>query len=139
MAFDLTSCPSGWSELTAARGRTIVGAGQGTDLTNRILDSSFGEENHILNINEMPSHNHPGSTSTDGNHNHATYIQGVTRADNGTYSDAMYFGPAGGVDYYTYIGYAGSHSHSVSTSNNGGGTAHNNMPPSYTLLYCKKN
>ncbi len=40
------------------RGRTVIGSGQGVNLTNRQLCSNGGEETHQLTINEMPSHSH---------------------------------------------------------------------------------
>lgn len=38
------------------RGRSPLGAGQGVGLSNRDVGDSGGEEEHQLNINEMPSH-----------------------------------------------------------------------------------
>ena len=55
-AFNMTACPSGWTLQTALAGRTIIGAGQGSGLTNRVIGSSGGEETHILTIDEMPRH-----------------------------------------------------------------------------------
>lgn len=46
------------------RGRTVIGAGQGTDLTLRSVGDSGGEESHQLTIDEMPQHRHSSSTST---------------------------------------------------------------------------
>lgn len=43
MAFDAT-CPTWWSEMTEARGRTLVWAGTGGWLTNRALSSTGGTE-----------------------------------------------------------------------------------------------
>ncbi|RYZ45021.1 MAG: hypothetical protein EOP49_26070 [Sphingobacteriales bacterium] len=49
-AFDLNSCPSGWSAFTPAQGRMVVGAGIGNNdsagapLSNRILGSTGGRE-----------------------------------------------------------------------------------------------
>ncbi len=40
------------------RGRTVIGEGQGDNLTNRNLGSTDGEETHTLTSNEMPSHTH---------------------------------------------------------------------------------
>ncbi len=40
------------------RGRTIIGEGQGTDLTNRNLGTTGGAETHTLTSSEMPSHTH---------------------------------------------------------------------------------
>lgn len=40
------------------RGRSSVGAGQGSGLTNRTLGQMFGEENVTLNVTQIPSHSH---------------------------------------------------------------------------------
>ena len=40
------------------RGRTPIGAGQGTGLSNRVLGFKHGEEVTILDVTQMPSHGH---------------------------------------------------------------------------------
>lgn len=40
------------------RGRSIVGIGQGTGLTNRAMNASGGEEGHTLTASEGPAHSH---------------------------------------------------------------------------------
>lgn len=42
------------------RGRTLIGAGQGVELSLRSLGQQGGEENHKLTIDEMPAHHHHG-------------------------------------------------------------------------------
>ena len=63
MAFDLDVCPSGWSVLPSAQGRTVVGVNADTTngLSVRTRGQSFGEENHTLVASEMPSHTHTES------------------------------------------------------------------------------
>jgi microcystin-dependent protein len=41
------------------RGRTIIGTGQGTNMTNRTLGAIGGSETHKLTLTEMPVHYHP--------------------------------------------------------------------------------
>ena len=61
--FNLSSCPAGWSELTAAKGRYLVGlpsggtlAGtKGTALSN-LEDRPVGQHNHTITD---PGHTHP--------------------------------------------------------------------------------
>jgi len=59
------------------RGRSVVGAGQGTGLTNRALGAVFGAEQHTLLVSEIPTHSHgfvsaPHSHPTnDPKHAHA--------------------------------------------------------------------
>ena len=44
--------------LPDCRGRITVGSGTGTSLTQRILGTNFGAENHTLTIGQMPKHSH---------------------------------------------------------------------------------
>lgn len=68
--------PAGTFRVPDLRGRTPVGAGQGTGLTNRTLGSVFGLEQVTLVTNQMPAHTHtindPGHSHTinDPGHNH---------------------------------------------------------------------
>lgn len=51
-----------------ARGRTLIGAGLGSGLTNRVLASTGGEEDVSLTVANLPGHNHG---VTDSGHLHA--------------------------------------------------------------------
>lgn len=69
--------PAGWksgSTLTLPdwRGRTLLGAGQGSGLTNRVLGSVGGSEDHTLTLAQIPAHNH----GTGGGHAHTGSIAG---------------------------------------------------------------
>lgn len=55
MAFDLATCPTGWTELTTARGRALVGAGQGAGLTDKPRTSTGGSETVMLAANQVPT------------------------------------------------------------------------------------
>ena len=83
--FNLVSCPSGWSELTAARGRYVVGlpsggtlaATQGTALTNT-ENRAVGQHNH--GVSETP-HSHTfeiNNTPSGPQANWGTTASGVT-------------------------------------------------------------
>ena len=74
------------------RSRFPLGAGDGSNLTNRVLAATGCEETHILTSNEMPSHTHtindPGhvhlnSTRTGTQDIVAVSGSGVTAADKG--------------------------------------------------------
>jgi hypothetical protein len=117
MAFNLTSCPSGWTAYSAAAGRNIVGYGSGTGLTARTtLGQTGGEEKHVQTVAEMAAHSH--SVSVNG-------INGVNSTD----------GSAGRNETNAEVGssvlYGG-------TSITGGGTAMPVMDPFVVLLYCQK-
>jgi microcystin-dependent protein len=52
------------------RGRVPVGVGQGAGLTNRTLNSTGGEETHVLSVAELAAHAH-GVTDPTHNHGHS--------------------------------------------------------------------
>lgn len=62
MAFNLSSCPSWWTEFTQAKWKTLVGVWNWTDINSYstwfTLLQQWGEYRHTLNISEIPSHNH---------------------------------------------------------------------------------
>lgn len=49
--------------LPDLRGRSPIGTGQGPGLSNYALGQQTGTENTTILINNMPSHNHPASSS----------------------------------------------------------------------------
>jgi microcystin-dependent protein len=100
--------------LPDLRGRTIIGIGTGNNLTPRNLGEKGGEENHILTLAEIPSHNHPGSFITPGG------FVGIGVHDGGAY----YFKNSGNT--------------AVNVASQGGGLGHNNMQPYIVLNYIIK-
>ena len=121
VAFDLSACPTGWSEFTAGRGRAIIGTNPtaGGGISVRTLGQTGGEETHTLTINEIPAHDHPAATGSQ-------FVQVIFSG--------------GGGSIYSLGANLGSWSLPVSptTGSTGGGQAHNNMPPFIALLYCQK-
>lgn len=101
-------CPSGWTLFKPASGRTIIGAGEGNSLTNRVPGSVGGAETHTLSIAEMPRHDHGG-------------IYGGTSTKAGMNN---------GFAYHT-SGYE-------RILPEGGGNPHNIMQPYIVLTYCIK-
>ena len=88
------------------RGRSAVGVGQGSGLTDRVIDASGGTETHVLTTAELPSHSH-------------TYRR--------MESTAILIGPTPSI--------ATVASTLAETFNTGGGGAHNNMHPFRALNY----
>lgn len=112
-----------WEALD--EGRVLIGAGSAYP-----AGSTGGEATHTLTTDEMPSHSHSGSAASAGSHRHP-----ITASGEEFYSGYVTVG-----DYNLdtlYTGYAGSHSHSLSINNTGGGQAHNNMQP-YLSVYMWK-
>jgi microcystin-dependent protein len=95
--------------LPDLRGRTAIGAGAGTGLSNRTLGQSIGEENHTLLLAEIPSHAH-------------------------SYSYDQLAGTGGTLGFGTGT-YAATASQSGTTGSVGGDQNHNNMQPSAVLTY----
>mgnify|MGYP006280094379 CR=1 FL=1 len=110
--------------LPDLRGRTTVGAGAGSGLTNRTLAATGGEETHTLTITEMPSHDHGSNASGGQGHYGLMYNSGyntMNAAVNDGNEPDLYV-PPGALDIY----------------NTGGGGAHNNMQPFLVLQYLIK-
>lgn len=97
--------------LPDPRGRTILAAGTGSGLSLRTWGETGGAERHTLQINEIPSHNHPRTNTTQQDlwgYNPANPTAKVTLSDAGNL-------PFSGTQL----------------NDTGGGNAHNNMQPYY--------
>ena len=129
-------------KLPNPAGRVLGVIGSGVGLTTRGFGSNVGEETHVLSIAEMPTHNHdindPGHTHT------ATMTDAGWGASSTSVSGANVLSTNVADD-------AGSHSHTItvasnttgiSTVNQGGSNAHNNMQPTLFVgnmfIYCGK-
>jgi microcystin-dependent protein len=98
------------------RGRIGVGSGNGSGLLAKTLGTTGGAESHTLTVDEMPAHDHGGSTGSTN----AALIGSTTTASIAGHEVAD----------------NGSHSHTIPSQ--GGGSAHNNMQPYVVLRYLIK-
>lgn len=112
MAFNLASCPTGWTTLASAAWRVIVGKNT-SDTSFDVLGETWWAKTHTLTTAEMPSHSH-GIPS----HNWGGWL---TTINNNRGSSSS-----------TNNGYG------ENTNVTGGWWAHNNLQPYLTLLYCQK-
>ena len=94
--------------LPDARGRSAMGAGQGSGLTARTLGATLGEEAHALTANE------------NGAHTHTTGIQMI--GDTGNVRPIPWTTPTGTVE----------------TNSSGLGTPHNTVHPVFVCHYIIK-
>lgn len=103
------------------RGRAVIGAGQGSGLTDRPVGDVGGEETHILTVGELASHTH---TNTPHTHTESTALPNLTTIGPGAPEPTAI--PGAGV-----TGASG-----VAIDNTGSDEAHNNMQPFFALNYC---
>ena len=120
--------------------RELVGmVGVGLDVNQsefNQIGKTGGEKTHVLTSNEMPSHTHTQASCTDpGNHKHT-----ISTWYNGQSASAQTIEGWGTKKHekYHYTGDAGSHTHTITLNNTGGGQAHNNMPPYMTVYMWKR-
>lgn len=126
--------------LPDTRGRSPMGSGQGSGLTNRVLGSALGEEGHALTLAENGQHTHVGGlhAHTGGLHTHPERGRNNTTSgtvglmgcafDNTTTTGATL---SGGDVPTTSDG-------DVATSSSGSGTAHNTVHPVFVGGYIIK-
>jgi len=116
MAFNLGSCPSGWTDYSAAAGRNIVGYGSGIGLTPRTtVGQTGGEEKHAQTEAELAYHRHT--------------IPSTYAAAYGRYTMKV----TGGTTYFM-----DGNAYSGATDYTGSGTAMPVMDPYVVLRYCQK-
>lgn len=113
------------------RGRVAVGFGQGTGLSNRTLGQSNGVESVILDVTQMPAHNHAvNAVNAEGNANgpdNQFLSRGKFNRSTLLYEDSMYQSLSGSVTTVEL--------NEGTVSAKGGGLPHNNMQPFTVLKY----
>nr|WP_313791253.1 tail fiber protein [Lacinutrix neustonica] len=123
--------------LPDLRGRVPLGPRTGAGLSTYREGQRSGEERHVLNVTEMPNHNHIASGEVKVNSADATKAVASTGS-----SIATPGAPAGRGISQTY-GFndatpdvaLNAASNSVTIGNNGGNQAHNNMQPYLAVNY----
>ena len=127
-----STIPDGWILCDGQNGtpdlrdKFVLGAGNSYS-----VDSTGGEETHVLTVEEMPSHSH------DTAHNIKTTIFKTRQLDGAGYPNYehqyVYSANNANEDY----AYEFTYNKSI-LSDTGGNSAHNNMPPYYALCYIMK-
>lgn len=134
--------------LPDLRSRVPIGTGQGSGLTLRFIGDYGGEENHQLDVSELPSHTHVATDSghihavTDPTHRHASAGAGnfVTSAAGSEYvNTAGNKGVTVNVDDFASTGLTvNSGNAAVTNMATGGGGSHNNLQPSASVFFMIK-
>lgn len=122
--------------LPDCRGRTLIGVGQGSGLTNRTLGATTGTENHTLSLAEIPSHNHGGITGTMNSNTTHSHNVATRAASTGGSFYRLYdrFGDQSNVIATESTNT--DHTHNISSA--GSGSSHNNMQPSLAVNFIIK-
>ncbi len=126
-AFASTTCPTGWSEYTAARGRFLRGIdnGAGNDPSGTRVPGSVQDDANR-------SHAHTGSTSSSGAHSHnittnvasSAGLQQVARTNQGSSGNQIVMG----TDAH------GAHVHTLTIDANGAAEA---RPKNVAVIFCE--
>lgn len=134
----VASIPAGWYLCNGAnstpdlRGKFVLGAGGAY-----AVGATGGAETHTLTVAEMPAHNHGGGVHnhgiTDPGHYHT--IGHVASDQDGSGSNGSISGSSNTSTAYTGISINNS---GTIINTEGGGGAHNNMPPYYALCFIMK-
>ena len=150
-----TTAPAGWAlcdggsypredgggnvTVPNLRGRFVVGYNSSDADYNAIGDNG-GAKEVTLNSTQVPDHTHSGTALSDGAHTHTfddilrttSNLCASTGCSNST-------GNSGTTNTPNTTDLDGAHTHSLSiNSTTGGGGAHENRPPYYTLAYIYK-
>jgi hypothetical protein len=131
MAFDLPSCPAGWSELTQARGRVLIGLTSG--LTR---GTAVGANSLTLSTAQLPAHSHTGTTGPGKRMKYR--IVGTTGTARNRDHASGWSSTSMWLDYDDDIYPMSAHTHDFTTDATGSGAAVDNRQESLPLLYCKK-
>jgi microcystin-dependent protein len=117
---------SGTFGIPDLRGRTVIGSGSGTGLTNRLLAQSGGSENVTLTTSQIPAHSHTVSSDTHSHSITGGFLTGQAGQPLGIVASG--FSVANRTSTNT-----DTHTHTV--SGGGSGASHSNMQPFLVMNY----
>ena len=139
----LANIPAGWTLCNGNNGTPdlrnlfIVGA-DNTPSSDYYFNKTGGSDAVALsNTSYLPAHSHIiNNIASAGDHFHPTVGATNPTAVRGDVYNTTKYKMNSSVQYQT--GEAGDHTHSIQTSIDGGGAAHENRPPYYALAYIMK-
>ncbi|UCG79173.1 MAG: hypothetical protein JSV21_04930 [Nitrospirota bacterium] len=130
MFFNLSSCPVGWTALTTAQGRYIVGLNPGGTLAQTVGTALNSAENRTVG-----SHGHGMSSAGSHTHQYRDYMRTYTTDNFHALLDSNWTLATSGSNYSNrYTDPSGSHGHSIS----GAGSVAGTNAPYIKLLVCVK-
>lgn len=100
-----------------------------TDSNYKAIGNQFGEKEHKLTTNEMPSHNH--SMDSGGTHSHSTNGHNYFTPSGST----TWTGTWSGDNWGLSIG-GGAHTHTIKST--GGNASHNNIHPVEVMAFWRR-
>lgn len=135
----INNIPTGWALCDGSngtpdlKGRFVVGYNP-NDGDYNTIGKKGGLKEVTLSEQQMPVHNHTGTTNVSGNHNH-TVPNDYKESPGDTDHTPNEWGAHANPNQQIPTSSAGAHSHTLTTNNKGGGQSHENRPPYYTLAY----
>lgn len=147
--FVQSAAPTGWTQNNTNHDRVIRvvdNTGTGAATGGNWTLSGMSVDGHTLVEAEIPSHTHSASSNSAGDHRHNVSSYSASKAG----ADKVYGNTSGNkigpVDIGTaHFANAGSHSHTITVNNTGGGGSHNHgltntsWRPSYVdVINCTK-
>ncbi|MGE0561300.1 MAG: phage tail protein [Flavobacteriales bacterium] len=120
-------------KLPDLRGRTAINQGTGPGLTPRLMGQSSGSEINILNVQQMPSHNHLAVGTVK------SYFAPPTGGGTSNNPNGLNFSGSSGTNVYTTQaanGTMAAENVNVTVGNNGGNAPVNNMEPYLVVNWC---
>lgn len=164
----IANIPEGWVLCNGSNGtpplsgKFVVGY-DSSDPSYNAIGKTGGEKQTTLNIDQIPAHNHSGTTNNSGSHGHtgrtapagnhrhytnvrlynesgpplATGSGDIASGNKRGYeaSSTWYSAYSGNHYHGVTIDNAGDHRHSFTTNSIGGSKPHENRPPYYTMAY----
>lgn len=125
--------------LPDCRGRILAGrddmGGVSADRLNSIasttLGASAGAQTHVLTTGELPAHTHSVSVNSSGAHIHQ--YADSTSVNSAVGTKYLHGSSGTDLDIVRFTENDGAHTHTISETSVGSGTAHNNIQPTFII------